>query len=206
MQTIIEGIREEHNWHKKFGPLSPNKGELAPDFELSGIHPQNTVKLSQFQAQKPVALIFGSSTCPIFMREAASIRDLFTEYSHSIQFLLIYIREAHPIDGWYIGEHAIHNPRTTEERRKIAFDSGIPLCFGLNPYIDEIKNPVSEAYAAWPNRLYLIDQDGRVEFKSGKGPWGFKPSEMKQAINHLLFGSSASAYHHLPADLGFSNR
>jgi hypothetical protein len=37
-----------------------------------------------------------------------------------------------------------------------------------------------------PDRLYLIDRTGRVAYKGGRGPFGFKPPELGQAIAMLL--------------------
>ena len=41
------------------------------------------------------------------------------------------------------------------------------------------------AYAALPDRLYLIDAEGRIAYKSGQGPMGFKPEELEAAITTL---------------------
>ena len=67
-----------------------------------------------------------------------SLRDLYAQYSDRVQFLVIYIREAHPEDGWALakdgvlgrlfgkfsrfGEHiksGIYDPQTIKERRKL---------------------------------------------------------------------------------------
>ena len=48
--------------------------------------------------------------------------------------------------------------------------------------VDTIADTVGAMYSGMPNRLYLIDTDGRVAFKSGRGPFGFKPSELEQAL------------------------
>jgi hypothetical protein len=37
-----------------------------------------------------------------------------------------------------------------------------------------------------PDRLYVIDRNGRAAYKSGRGPRGFKPQEMQQALMLLL--------------------
>lgn len=42
------------------------------------------------------------------------------------------------------------------------------------------------AYAALPDRLYLVGLDGRVVYASGPGPFGFKPAELKEAMNKYL--------------------
>ena len=33
-----------------------------------------------------------------------SLHDLYLQYRDRVQFLTIYIREAHPLDGWRLGE------------------------------------------------------------------------------------------------------
>jgi type I thyroxine 5'-deiodinase len=51
--------------------------------------------------------------------------------------------------------------------------------------IDELDNKTEMAYTGWPDRIYLIDQHNRVAFKSKAGPFGFKPSDLEQAIKKL---------------------
>ncbi len=54
--------RESKAWQKRYDALAPNVGDVAPDFELRDVNRENPVRLSDFQGQKPVALIFGSYT------------------------------------------------------------------------------------------------------------------------------------------------
>ena len=121
------------------------------------------------------------------MREAVSLRDLYSEYSDRVQFLMIYIREAHPIDGWDLGSQVrIYDPKTIEERRRVAGECETALQHGIRTYVDDMDDAVMTAYAAWPERLYLIDKNGQVAYAGGLGPWGFKPAELKEAMDKLL--------------------
>ena len=52
--------------------------------------------------------------------------------------------------------------------------------------VDTIDDRVGHAYSAMPDRLYVIDRDGRVAYQGGRGPFGFKPAEMEQALITLL--------------------
>lgn len=52
-----------------------------------------------------------------------------------------------------------------------------------------MDNKVELAYAAWPDRLYLIGKNGRIA-KSPPGPVGFQPPRLEAAIRHELGGSS----------------
>lgn len=55
--------RKEHAaWQKKYDALAPRAGDLALDFELSDVKGEKSVRLSDFQGQMPVALVFGSFT------------------------------------------------------------------------------------------------------------------------------------------------
>ncbi|MBT3311939.1 MAG: redoxin domain-containing protein [Desulfobacterales bacterium] len=58
----IKYIKIERAWQKKYNRLAPVKGDLAPDFELFDIEGKESVRLSDFQGDKPVVLIFGSYT------------------------------------------------------------------------------------------------------------------------------------------------
>ena len=127
------------------------------------------------------------------------LRDLYEQYGNHIQFLSIYIREAHPIDGWHFGGLMklllklgryktvdAYDPNTIEERRAIAGHCETSLAYGIHTYVDGMDDAMNKAYAAHPTRLYLIGLDGRVVYAGGLGPWGFKPDEMKKAIDDYL--------------------
>lgn len=115
------------------------------------------------------------------------LADLYRLYGDRVRFVVIYIREAHPTDGWDIGsENRLSDPRTIQERRRAAGQCHEALQYGIKTYVDEIADPVMTAYAAWPERLYLIDQTGHVAYAGGLGPWGFDPAELKAAIDALL--------------------
>lgn len=130
-----------------------------------------------------------------------SLRDLYREYHDRVQFLSIYIREAHPVDGWWFGEGLqakvmkayspqaaldVYDPQSIEERRAVAGRCEETLQYGIRTYVDEMDDAVSKAYAALPTRLYLIGRDGRVAYAGGLGPWGFKPAELGEAIERYL--------------------
>ncbi len=86
-------------------------------------------------------------------------------YHEQIQFLVIYIREAHPMDGRRPGkDHGIYDPTTIEERRGLAVRCEAAMAHGIQTYVDEMDDPVSKAYAAKPTRLYLVGLDGLVTY------------------------------------------
>ncbi len=41
-------------------------------------------------------------------------------------------------------------------------------------------------YTGWPDRIYLVDQNGRVAYKSKPGPFGFKSEELSYALARVV--------------------
>ena len=60
------------------------------------------------------------------------------------------------------------------------------LDLSMPALIDDMENTVGTAYAAHPDRLYLIGRDGSIAFKGARGPRGFRPEELKEAIEKEL--------------------
>jgi hypothetical protein len=104
--------------------------------------------------------------------------------------LMVYIQEAHASDVWQIPANlkqdvVYANPTNAEERGRIAGACVRKLGIEFPALVDDWKNIADRAYKAWPDRLYVIDRDGRVAYKSRPGPWGFKSKEMAQTLRRL---------------------
>ena len=103
----------------------------------------------------------------------------------------MYIQEAHPSDIWQqrsnVREGVVFaTPRTDGERVEIAESCVRRLGIRFPALIDGIDNSVERQYTGWPDRLMLIDIDGRLVFKTDPGPFGFKPSQLEAALLRLL--------------------
>lgn len=103
----------------------------------------------------------------------------------------MYITEAHPTDVWQMESNVKDNvlfatPRNEEERALVAGACVRKLGIKLPAVLDEFGNSTEQAYTGWPDRLYLIDRNGRVVYKSKPGPFGFKPEELKAALAKVV--------------------
>ena len=103
----------------------------------------------------------------------------------------MYIREAHAIDSRSPsggGENPIlEDPLTLAERRAVAGRCMASLeLVALPALVDELDDAANRAYAAWPDRLYLVGKDGRIAYQGGRGPFGFDPDELEAAIQAHL--------------------
>lgn len=108
-----------------------------------------------------------------------------------MQFLVVYIAEAHALDGaspnTMQSAPLVEEPISFEERYAIAGTCMTGLSLQRLPaVIDGMDNAVNFRYQAQPDRLYLIGQDGKIAFAGRRGPRGFNPFELEQAIRKEL--------------------
>ena len=103
----------------------------------------------------------------------------------------MYIREAHPEEGWVVSMNraegiAVNDPETDEERLEVAATCAINLKIRMPVVVDDVNDEIAEAYGALPDRLYLIDREGKIAFQGDEGPWGFDPAALQQAIETIV--------------------
>ena len=60
------------------------------------------------------------------------------------------------------------------------------LDLSIPAIIDDMDDTVRAAYRGMPDRLYIVDKEGKIAYRGGKGPYGFKPLEMEEALKRLL--------------------
>ena len=99
----------------------------------------------------------------------------------------MYITEAHPSDVWQMQSNIKDNvvfasPKNEEERAFIAGACVRKLGIKFPSVLDEFGNSTERAYTGWPDRIYLIDAQGRVVYKSKPGPFGFLTDELSAAL------------------------
>ncbi len=116
-----------------------------------------------------------------------------------MQFLAVYLREAHPVDGvlperhdgnWLMGSPErgllFEDPETDAERQAMARLCERRLELGFPMVVDRMDDAVNRAYAAWPDRLYVVDIDGSIVHRGEKGPMGFLPEELAAVLEELV--------------------
>jgi type I thyroxine 5'-deiodinase len=77
-------------------------------------------------------------------------------------------------------------PRTEGERVEIAESCVRRLGIRFPALIDGMANSTERRYTGWPDRLMLIDTEGRLVYKTEAGPFGFKPAQLEAALVRLL--------------------
>lgn len=115
---------------------------------------------------------------------------MYGQYKDDVQFLIVYVKEAHPADGWAMEVHPnikyIKDPTTIFERFQVANTCVADLNLTIPCVIDDMENTTAEAYQGLPDRFYLVGKDGKIAFQGGPGPIGFQPDELADAIKAEL--------------------
>jgi hypothetical protein len=82
----------------------------------------------------------------------------------------------------------IDQPKSYDERVKVAGDCIKDLKLQIPCLVDDMQNSAQKGYAGWPDRIYVVDGDGKIAYKGGPGPGGFKPADAEEALKKLLGG------------------
>ena len=121
------------------------------------------------------------------MAQVGSLEKLYRTYRERVEFLVVYIREAHPgsilsvpTEGGGTKLKIVPQTATVAERlrnlRQLIALTGITMPAVMDDEADSAKR----AYAAWPDRMYVIGADGRVAFQGAPGPAGFRIHELEE--------------------------
>jgi hypothetical protein len=123
------------------------------------------------------------------------MKDLYEAYKDKAVILVVYIREAHPAQaeqtpldaGWKaIDETVFYQPSTYEERRRLAETACTFWELPIPTLVDTMEPSIGGLYQAWPNRIYLLDTEGKIVYHGVKGPRGVDVYEGELRLRELL--------------------
>ena len=172
----------------EYVPDGLSVGEKAPPLELKKIKQNSFFVLDKALGKKPVVLIFGSYTCPVFRGQIRELLAIEKTFSNRYDFYFVYLQEAHPDSILYIKEKGaeflktIAQTESVEEREIIALKTQETFQIEMPILIDDNLQTAHRSYAAWPVGFVIISPDGLIRFKGGMGPHGFWPNELRQAL------------------------
>lgn len=159
----------------KMSAGGPRPGDRAPHFEARSLD-GDRVSLSDFEGEQNAVLTFGSVTCPMTAGSIRGLNDLYDEYNgDDVQFLFVYVREAHPGDD-LPAHKSLDDKIAAAELLREEEDIEMPIL------VDDLKGTIHKKYGKWPNPTYIIDKSGRVAFRS---LWS-RPAQIKAALEELL--------------------
>jgi len=165
-----------------FRDLRFRKDAAAPDdafpqFELLTTDGSILVRENVF-GDKPVIFIFGSMTCPMTASAAPSVQELYDEFNDRVEFIMLYVREAHP--GEYFAQS-----ETIEEKLNYAQTLKDFYDIRWTVAADNIDGDLHRALDPKPNSAFLADKDGTILFRS---LWASDYEALRQALDAAANG------------------
>ncbi len=173
------------------------EGTIIPDFILYDIDGTPFNATSTLGEGKPLLIVNGSYTCPVFREKLSTINRIVQDFKDELTVAIVYTVEAHPRTDTsvYFGyvntgkankdEGVLYRqPRTYGERKAVAADMLQALTIDAPVYLDGPCNNWWEVFGHAPNNAYLIDRDGRIVAKHG---WFDRsPHDIDADLNALL--------------------
>ena len=116
---------------------------------------------------------------------------MYRRFRARASFVFVYIAEAHTTDGWQLQSNLdddvlIANHTTLEARFAAAREGVKRLGLTMPVLVDDLDDAVGEAFAAWPERIFVVDESARIVFAGGPGPYEFDPDAAAAALETLL--------------------
>lgn len=161
----------------KFSKNAAAPGETFPAFELittSGIRLDNQIVFGD----KPVLFIFGSMTCPMTASAAPSVQDLYEKFGEHVDFIMLYVREAHPGENYSQAEtleEKLDNARALKQFFEIEWTVAA----------DNIDGELHQALDPKPNSAFLTNSEGKILFRS---LWAADYAALHQALEAVTGG------------------
>ena len=117
--------------------------------------------------------------------------NLAKTYGNKVTLFSIYIREAHAEGEDQVPRNLdedviFEQPTTSDERAEVAAACMLRHNFSFPMLMDNMENEAEEKYMSWPDRLYLIDSDGKIAYQGGMGPLYFDVDEFEQELRKLV--------------------
>jgi hypothetical protein len=180
-----------------FDTLGFNISDTVPDFTLYDPSGVAYNLRSQLETGKPVLLVTGSYTCPVFRNHIIELNELKNQFGELVSIFIIYTVEAHPdsdISPYYgyvnvsaqnFQEGILFGQSKTYGERKIMVDTMLKsMLISVPVLLDGPCNNFWNSFECGPNTAYLIRPDGVIFSKHG---WfNQEPQNMTDDINLLL--------------------
>jgi thiol-disulfide isomerase/thioredoxin len=161
----------------RFRKDAARPGDLFPSFELVTTCSDRLDNGNVFR-DKPVLFIFGSMTCPMTASAAPSVQELYDEFGDRVDFIMLYVREAHPGENYRQAE-------SMEE--KLEHSRSLKEFYGIQWTVaaDKLEGDLHRALDPKPNSAFLMNKDGMILFRS---LWAADHNALHEALNAAAAG------------------
>jgi len=121
------------------------------------------------------------------MAKIAEFMELVSKYSNeAVDFLVVYIQEAHPLDDWSFDfeKNKRYHHKTLEDRVEAA-EFLTEIVTNVPVVVDDMEDSSNIAYGARPERLFIV-KNGKIAYEGGIGPFHYDLHDMETNLKRLL--------------------
>ncbi len=117
--------------------------------------------------------------------------DLAKSFGNQVKFFGVYIREAHAEGEDQVPRNLeegviFEQPETSDERADVAAACMLRYNFSFPMLLDTMDNDAEVKYQSWPDRLFIIDQEGKIGYQGGMGPLYFDVDEFEASLQGMI--------------------
>ncbi len=185
-----------------FYTTGPAVGSLSPDFTLHGLNGDSLHLAGLLAGGKPLLLVNGSLTCPVFRNKIPALEQMALAYAGLLEVAIVITVEAHPTDvSPYFG---YVNITSQNQQEGILYPQ--PLSYGdranlaqiavnhsnitVPVYLDRPCQEWWNYFGPAPNNAYVFLPNGQIAIKHG---WFHRtPDQMFCDLDSILNVSSGS--------------
>jgi hypothetical protein len=73
-------------------------------------------------------------------------------------------------------------PKSYEERCRVASDCIKGMKLSIPSLVDDMQDTAEKGYSGWPDRIFIVGQNGKILYRGEQGPRGFKVEEAEAAL------------------------
>lgn len=111
------------------------------------------------------------------------LKYLQSEFQDKVDFLMVYIREAHASDEWPLGKlKCIPQHKTLEDRIKVASELVEQYGFTIHTVVDSIDNRFNSEFHVWPERYFLFSGHSLEYVSQPSTEFGFDRLELRSIL------------------------
>lgn len=132
----------------------PQLGEPFPDFALHTV-PGHQIEKADYVGERPLLLLFSSTTTPMTRRAGLGLRRLYDEYSERVAFVTLYVGEP---DQSHSFEQKLAQARDYQYRERVPWTVAV----------DDLDGRLPRALGVTANAAYIMALDGTVAFRSAR--------------------------------------
>ena len=167
-------------------PLVPLESSMFTAIIDNTTSPPLVSLRSLCKSGRPLVILGGSYTCPLYRYISHVLNDIYTSYKAQVDFYMIQIREAHASDVWPIGNIVdVKEHRTLSDRLTAAREMVDKTHLEIPVLADTMDDTFLKLYSPWPFRFFVI-VDGILKLVGMPKEARYDTTDLVKCLDGLL--------------------